>query len=52
LQAFITETPWTFPGSPSTFLKIRVSGAKAWVDIYRSDTNGIEYKLEKTVELN
>ena len=40
------------PGSPSTFLKFRVAGTNAWVDIYRSNTNGVEYKLEKTVELN
>ncbi|MEI8289151.1 MAG: metallophosphoesterase [Verrucomicrobiota bacterium] len=39
-------------GSPSTFLKFRIADASAWVDIYRSDKNGVEYKLEKTVELN
>jgi hypothetical protein len=39
-------------GSPSTFLKFRVAGQKAWVDIYRGNTNGVDYQLRKTVELN
>jgi hypothetical protein len=39
-------------GSPSTFLKFRIASANAWVDIYRSDKNGVEYTLRKTVELN
>jgi hypothetical protein len=39
-------------GAPSTFLKFRVSGENAWVDIYRADKDGVEYKLRKTVELN
>ena len=39
-------------GSPSTFMKFRVAGEKAWVDVYRSNTNGIDYTLRKTVELN
>lgn len=40
------------PGAPSTFLKIRVSGERAWVDVYRADASGENYKLRKTVELN
>jgi predicted phosphodiesterase len=39
-------------GSPSTFLKFRVKGPSAWVDVYRSKTNGMDYQLRKTVELN
>jgi hypothetical protein len=39
------------PGSPGTFLKFRILGEKTWVDVYRSDTNGVEYKLRETVEL-
>jgi len=39
-------------GAPSTFLKFRIIGEKAWVDVYRSSTNGAEYALRKTVELN
>ncbi len=39
-------------GAPSTFLKFRVSGERAWVDIYRGDTNGVNYQLRKTVELD
>lgn len=39
------------PGSPSTFLKFRISGTNVWVDIYRSDINGVNYTLRKTVEL-
>lgn len=39
-------------GSPSTFLKFRVSGEQAWVDIYRSGTNGVSYTLRKTVLLD
>jgi len=38
-------------GSPSTFLKFRIHGPRVWVDIYRSNTNGMEYALRKTVEL-
>lgn len=38
-------------GSPSTFLKFRVNGGRAWVDIYRSGTNGMNYTLRKTVAL-
>jgi hypothetical protein len=38
-------------GSPSTFLKFRVAGTKAWVDVYRADVTGEHYKLRKTVEL-
>ena len=39
-------------GSPSTFLKFRVSGEQAWVDIYRAQTNGMNYTLRKTVALD
>lgn len=39
-------------GSPSTFLKFRVSGEQAWVDVYRSASNGINYTLRKTVTLD
>ncbi|MEI6197271.1 MAG: metallophosphoesterase [Verrucomicrobiota bacterium] len=39
-------------GSPSTFLKFRIAGTNAWVDVYRSDKNGVAYGLKKTVELN
>ena len=39
-------------GAPSTFLKFRISGSKGRVDVYRSDSVGIEYKLRETVELN
>jgi predicted phosphodiesterase len=38
--------------TPSTFLKFRVSGSRAWVDIYRADANGEHYQLRKTVELD
>ena len=40
------------PGSPSTFLKIRVAGERAWVEIHRADPNGFNYELRKTVELD
>lgn len=40
------------PGAPSTFLKIRVAGGQAWVDVYRADANGDHYQLRETVELN
>jgi predicted phosphodiesterase len=40
------------PGAPSTFLKIRVSNERAWVDVYRADPNGEHYQLRKTIELN
>jgi hypothetical protein len=39
-------------GSPSTFLKFRIRDEKSWVDIYRSDTKGVEYRLRQTIELN
>jgi Calcineurin-like phosphoesterase len=39
-------------GAPSTFLKVHVSGQQAWVDVYRSDANGVEYHLARTQELN
>lgn len=39
-------------GSPSTFLKFRVAGEKAWVDVYRGNPNGVDYQLRKTVELD
>jgi Calcineurin-like phosphoesterase len=38
-------------GAPSTFLKFRIFGARAWVDVYRSDPTGVNYKLRQTVEL-
>jgi Calcineurin-like phosphoesterase len=38
-------------GSPSTFLKIRVDGVQAAVDVYRSNTNGMDYHITKSVEL-
>lgn len=38
-------------GSPSTFLKVRTAGARAWVDVYRADPTGVDYALKKTVEL-
>jgi hypothetical protein len=38
-------------GAPSTFLKFHVLGERAWVDIYRGDTNGVMYRLRDTVEL-
>jgi hypothetical protein len=40
------------PGAPSTFLKIRAIGERAWVDIHRADTNGLVYELRKSIELN
>jgi len=39
-------------GAPSTFLKVRVSGQQAWVDVYRADPNGENYHMRKTVELD
>jgi hypothetical protein len=39
-------------GSPSTFLKFRVAGEQTWVDVYRADPAGENYKLRTTVELN
>jgi predicted phosphodiesterase len=39
-------------GAPSTFLKIRVNGDRASVDIYRADRNGQNYALRKSVEMN
>lgn len=39
-------------GSRSTFLKFRVDGKQAWVDVYRADANGQDYQLRHTVELN
>ena len=39
-------------GSPSTFLKFQVKGERVWVEVYRSTTNGGDYGLRKTVELN
>ena len=38
-------------GSPSTFLKFRILGRQSWVDVYRSDTNGVDYRLRATLEL-
>lgn len=39
-------------GAPSTFLKFRIAEERAWVDIYRGDTNGVTYKLRRTVKLD
>jgi hypothetical protein len=39
-------------GAPSTFLKFRISGERAWVDVYRANRNGLNYRLRHTVELN
>lgn len=39
-------------GAPSTFLKIHVNGDQTSVDIYRADSNGQNYALRKSVELN
>jgi len=39
-------------GSPSTFLKFRLVGNDAWVDIYRADPTGRDYTLRKTVALD
>ena len=39
------------PGAPSSFLKFRIVGEQAWVDIYRADPDGREYKLRQTVAL-
>jgi len=39
-------------GSPSTFLKFRIVGENAWVDIYRADPTGREYALRKIVALD
>jgi hypothetical protein len=38
--------------SPSTFLKFRVTGNRASVDVYRADPNGENYKLRQTFELD
>ena len=38
-------------GSPSTFLKVRIQGEQAWVDVYRADANGENYRLRRTVDL-
>jgi 3',5'-cyclic AMP phosphodiesterase CpdA len=39
-------------GSPSTFLKFNVEGRRAWVEVYRADPAGEQYRLRKTVELD
>jgi hypothetical protein len=39
-------------GARSAFLKFRVSGTQAWVDVYRADANGVKYELRKTIELD
>jgi predicted phosphodiesterase len=39
-------------GAPSTFMKIRVAGARAWLDIFRADKRGTNYQLKRTVELD
>jgi 3',5'-cyclic AMP phosphodiesterase CpdA len=39
------------PAAPSTFLKFRIRGPAAWVDVYRADPDGVAYTLRKTVAL-
>lgn len=39
-------------GSPSTFLKFHTLGNDAWVEIYRADPAGRDYKIRQTVQLN
>ena len=39
-------------GSPSTFLKVRISAGQAWVDVYRADPTGMNYQLRQTVALD
>lgn len=38
-------------GAPSTFLKFRIVDDQPWVDIYRADPKGVDYKLRETVAL-
>ena len=38
-------------GAPSTFMKVRVSGTRTWVDVYRADPTGSRYSLRKSAEL-
>jgi hypothetical protein len=40
------------PGSPSTFAKVRTSGDQAWVDLYRANPQGEDYKVRTTVKLD
>jgi hypothetical protein len=40
------------PGSPSTFLKFRITGRQAVVDVYRADPAGINYTLRETIVLD
>jgi len=39
-------------GAPSTFMTVRVEDCRAWVDVYRADRTGANYRLRKTVELD
>lgn len=39
-------------GAPSTFIKIRVAGQRAYADVYRANKKGRNYRLRKTVSLN
>lgn len=39
-------------GAPSTFMKVRVIGSRAWVDIYRADKKGKNYQCRRTLELD
>lgn len=39
-------------GAPSTFMKVRVSGTRAWVDVYRADPTGSCYSLRQTIALD
>lgn len=38
-------------GAPSTFMKVRVVGTRAWLEIFRTDKRGTNYELKRTVEL-
>ena len=40
------------PGAPSTFLKVRIVGDQPWVDVYRADPEGRDYKLRTSVALD
>jgi hypothetical protein len=39
-------------GARSTFMKVRVGSAACAVDVYRANTNGLNYALVKSVKLN
>ncbi|RLD79754.1 MAG: hypothetical protein DRJ10_08365, partial [Bacteroidetes bacterium] len=47
------STYWNnFTLTKSTFMKFRVFKERVLIDIYRDDSRGGEYKLEKTINLN